>query len=109
VGFDTVANEFEVQRLVTYLQELGVGQIVVIATREGAGDFVSAELVRALRRLGSAVQQPDELRGRAHALIGVVGAAPGTAAEQIAAQDAFLRVSGDFRTLAAAFDWLSIE
>ena len=44
----------------------------------------------------------------AHALIGVQGAAPGTAAEEIQPGDAFVRVAGDFRTLAAALDWAEI-
>ena len=45
----------------------------------------------------------------AHALIGVQGAAPGTAAEEIQPGDAFVRVAGDFRTLAAALDWVELE
>jgi formyltetrahydrofolate synthetase len=82
---------------------------VLIATREGAGDFVSPELVRALGRLGSAVTSPEQLAGRAYALAGVAGAAPGSAAETIAPDDAYLEISGDFRALAAAFDRLSIK
>lgn len=108
-GFDTVANAYEVERLVDYLRRLPEGRLVILATREGAGAFVSDELIAALRRLGSGVTAPDDLTGRAHALVGVVGAAPGTAAEVIDPADAFLRIAGDFRTLSAAFDWLRIE
>lgn len=108
-GFDTVANAYEVERLVNYLNGLPDGQIVLLATREGAGAFVSPELISALRRLGSAVTTPDNLINQAHALVGVTGTQPGAAAETIAAQDAYLEVSGDFRTLAAAFDWLEIK
>ena len=108
-GFDTVANAFEVQSLVDYLNNLSDGHIVLLATREGAGDFVSPDLVTALQRLGSGITNPDQLLGQAHALAGVVGAGQGSAAETIDPADAFLRVAGDYRTLAAALDWLRIE
>ena len=108
-GFDTVANAYEVERLTAYLNQLPPGRIVILATREGAGEFVSPDLVRALQRLGSAVTSPEALAGRAHALVGVVGAEPGAAAEKIDATDVYLEVSGDFRTLAAAFDFLEIK
>ncbi|NOX61351.1 MAG: hypothetical protein GXP42_05320 [Chloroflexi bacterium] len=108
-GFDTVANAYEVERLVRYLNELPQGRIVLLATREGAGDFVSDELVAALQRLGSAISSPAQLKGQAHAFAGVAAAAPGTAAETLDPADAYLAISGDFRTLAAAFDWLTIE
>jgi len=108
-GFDTVANAFEVQSLVDYLNGLPDSRIVLLATREGAGDFVSPDLVTALQRLGSGITNPDHLIGQAHALAGVVGAGQGSAAETIDPADAFLRVAGDYRTLAAALDWLKIE
>ncbi|HIQ12613.1 MAG TPA: hypothetical protein EYH29_07075 [Caldilineales bacterium] len=108
-GFDTVANAYEVERLTAYLDQISEGRIVILATREGAGEFVSPELATALGRLGSAVRSPADLAGRAHALVGVVGAGPGSAAETIDARDAYLEVSGDFRTLAAAFDWMEIQ
>ncbi len=108
-GFDTVANPYEVERLVAYLRSLPPGRLVILATREGAGTFVSAELIAALRGLGSGLTTPAELNGYAHALVGIVGAAPGTAAEVLDPNDAFLRIAGDFRSLAAAFDWLRIE
>ncbi len=53
-------------------------------------------------------QAPADLNGMAHALIGVQGAAPGAAAEEIQPGDAFVRVAGDFRTLAAAVDWVEL-
>ncbi|HHB90098.1 MAG TPA: hypothetical protein ENK60_02185 [Anaerolineae bacterium] len=108
-GFDTVANEYEVQRLVTYLNQLPAGRIVILATREGAGDFVTPDLVAALQRLGSAITSPDQVAGKAHALVGIVAAGPGTAAETLATPDAYLEISGDFRPLAAAFDFFEIK
>ncbi len=107
-GFDTVANSYEVARLVDYLNQLPPGQIVILVTREGAGAFISPDLVQALQRVGSAVTSAQQIAGQAHALVGVVAAGPGTAAEKIAASDAYLDISGDFRTLAAAIDWLAI-
>lgn len=108
-GFDTVANEYEVQRLAEYLQGLPDGRVVILATREGAGEAITPDLIAALRRLGSGVADPAALAGQAHALVGVVKAPPGTAAEVVDPADAFLRIDGDFRTLAAAFDWLRID
>jgi formyltetrahydrofolate synthetase len=55
------------------------------------------------------VTSPEQLAGRAYALAGVAGAAPGFAAETIAPDDAYLEISGDFRALAAALDWLAIQ
>ena len=51
---------------------------------------------------------PADLAGQSHALVGVQGAAPGPAAEEIKPGDAFVRVAGDFRTLAAALDWVEL-
>ncbi len=116
-GFDAVANDYEVERLIAYLNQIAEGRIVILATREGAGDRVSASaplsagpnLIAALQRIGSGVTDPAALANHAHALVGVVGAPPGAAAEVIHPTDAFLRIVGDSRTLAAAFDWLRIE
>ncbi len=108
-GFDTVANAFEVERLVEYLQQIPEGSIVLIATREGVGDFAPPSLIDALAQVGSGVTDPAQLQGQAFALAGIAGTAPGAASEIIDPADAFLRISGDFRTLAAALDWLTIE
>jgi hypothetical protein len=59
-----------------------------------------------MRHLGSRVSSPAELAGQAHALVGIQGAASGSAAEVIAPNDAFLRIWGDFRDLSAAVDWI---
>ncbi|NUQ37272.1 MAG: hypothetical protein HUU23_05640 [Caldilineales bacterium] len=108
-GFDAVANAFEVESLVAYLNKLPAGQIVLIATRENAGPFISPDLMAALNRLGSGLTDPAQLSGQTYALAGVVGAAPGSASETLDPADAFLRIAGDYRSLAAAFDWLKIN
>ncbi len=103
-GFDTAANSYEADALAAYLRGVPAGRIVVLATKGAATDHLTPAAVEAMRALGSAATI-DALRGQAHALVGVQGAGPGAAAEVIA-PDAYLRVAGDFRTLAAAVDWV---
>ncbi len=106
-GFDTQGNPAGVTALADYLTRIREGNIVVAATRGDAGTLDQAA-VDALRGIGSAAANADAPAGMAHAVIGVKGATPGAAAEQIAPGDAYLRVGGDFRTLAAALDWVEI-
>ncbi|MEJ5200206.1 MAG: interleukin-like EMT inducer domain-containing protein, partial [Anaerolineae bacterium] len=105
-GFDTAANPYEADALAAYLSSVPKGRIVVLATKGDAAAHLTPAAVEALRRLGSRISSAADLAGRAHALIGVQGAAPGTAAEEIRPDDAFVRVAGDFRTLSAAVDWV---
>ena len=108
VGFDTAANPYEADALAVYLTGIPKGRIVAVATKGDAGANLTG------RRGGVAQprlprQIPADLQGMADALIGVQGAAPGAAAEEIQPGDAFVRVAGDFRTLAAAVDWAELE
>jgi len=107
-GFDTAANTYEADALAAYLTGISHGRIVVLATKQDATRHLTPAAIAAMRRLGSRVQSPADLAGQAHALIGVQGAAAGAAAEAIGADDVFLRVAGDFRTLAAAVDWVEL-
>jgi Interleukin-like EMT inducer len=109
VGFDTAANRYEADALAAYLTGIPKGRIVAVATKGDAGANLTAAAVEALRNLGSRAQAPADLQGMAHALVGVQGAAPGTAVEEMQPGDAFVRVAGDFRTLAAALDWVELE
>ena len=104
VGFDTAANSYEADAMAAYLTGIPKGRIVAVATKGDAGANLTPAAVEALRGLGSRAQAPTDLQGMAHALVGVQGASPGTAAEEIKPGDAFVRVAGDFRTLAAALD-----
>ena len=108
VGFDTAANSYEADALAAYLTGIPRGRIVAVATKGDAGANLTPAAVQALAGLGSRAQVPADLQGMAHALIGVQGAVPGAAAEEIQPADAFVRVAGDFRTLAAAVDWAEI-
>ena len=108
VGFDTAANPYEADALAAYLAGIPKGRIVAVATKGDAGANLTPVAVEALAGLGSRARTPADLQGMAHALIGVQGAAPGAAAEEIQPSDAFVRVAGDFRTLAAALDWAEV-
>ncbi len=107
-GFDTAANTYESDALASYLASIPAGRIVAVATKGDAAANLTPAAIAALAGLGSRVQSPADLAGSSHALIGVQGAAPGTAAEEIKPGDAFVRVAGDFRTLAAALDWVEV-
>ncbi len=107
-GFDTAANPYEADALAAYLARVPAGRIVVLATKENATDYLTSAAIIALRNVGSRVTDTAELTGMAHVLVGIQGAAPGTAAEVINPGDAYLRVAGDFRTLAAAVDWVEV-
>ncbi len=107
-GFDTWANEFEAEDMAAFIEGLPDGTIVLGAARDDASRFLTDRAVGALASLGSAV----DLRtspGYGHALIGVKGAAPGTAAEASGADGAYLRLTADRRSLAAAVDWIRLE
>jgi hypothetical protein len=103
-GFDTAANEYEADALAAFLRSIPPGRIVALATKGDAPAHLNQEAVDAMRRLGSRAASPAELAGRSHALVGIQGAAPGAAAEVAAPGDAYLRIQGDFRELAAAVE-----
>jgi hypothetical protein len=107
-GFDTTANTYESDALASYLSSIPAGRIVALATKGDATTYLTPAAITALRGLGSRVASPADLANQSHALVGVQGAAPGTAAEEIKTGDAFVRVAGDFRTLAAALDWVEL-
>jgi hypothetical protein len=106
-GFDTAANGFEAEALAQYLNDLPAGRIVALATKGPATDNLTPAALAALQRMGSRAGSLADLRGQTHALVGIKGAAPGSASEAIG-PDAYLKVAGDFRTLAAAVDWVEL-
>lgn len=108
-GFDTAANPYEADALADFLARVPRGRIVVLATKENATANLTPAALQALRNIGSGVTDAAQLAGMAHALVGIQGAASGAAAEVIAPDAAYLRVAGDFRTLAAAVDWAEME
>jgi hypothetical protein len=109
-GFDTYANEHESRNMAAFVQELPPGAIVVVALREGGAHHLTEEAVTALASIGAA----HDLRGttdHAHAIIGVKGASPGTAAEGAGPGNFYLHVgsNSDDRTLAVAVDFVQIQ
>jgi hypothetical protein len=79
-AFDTHLDEGASQALATFLARVPPGRVVAIAVADEAARLLNADAVEALRGIGAA----GDLRGKfrwGHAVIGVQGAAPGTASE----------------------------
>jgi hypothetical protein len=109
-GFDTAANEFESARLADFLAQAPDGAPVLVVSKGDAWRHLTPAAVDGLRRLGADLSL-DGLQGQYFAIVGVKGAAPGTAAMAMDNTEAFLRVSlnRDRRTLAAAVGQVIIE
>jgi len=89
--FDTFATAAASAQLAAWIEAQPAGSIVAGAVRDEASGQLDARAVAALRTLG--VQ--GDLRGRfraAHAFVGVKGAPPGTAAEQVGGPTAAVTV-----------------
>jgi hypothetical protein len=104
-GFDTTpsGSESEAAALARAIAAVPDGQIVVVALQGEGEAHLTDEAVVAFHQIGG---QAD-LRGTSgwsHAIIGVKGAAPGTAMEVAGVGDAWLSVAPDRRTLAIAVD-----
>jgi hypothetical protein len=81
-GFDTFFRPEAAGELAAWVAALPRGTIVAGAARDEASGLLTAEAVSALRQLGAA----GDLRGRfreSHAFVGVKGAAPGSAVEEL--------------------------
>ena len=107
-SFDTHLNEGASADLVAFLNHVPPGRIVAVAVGDEASRLLSEEAVNALRHIGAT----GDLRGRfrwGHAIIGVQGAAPGTAMEAVDWMRPVTLVVGEGATesqLAAAFAWI---
>jgi hypothetical protein len=109
-GFDTTpgGSEAESGALVDFIDSAENGWIVAVALQGEGTAFLTDQAVAALRSIGG---QAD-LRGTSgwsHAIIGVKGAAPGTALEATGPGNGWLRVAPDQRTLSVAFDGIQWE
>jgi hypothetical protein len=109
-AFDTWANEYESQDLADFIAQISDGYIVAIAVKDDGAANLTEQSVRQLQSLGAQV----DLRGTehlSHAIIGVKGAAPGTALEASGETNSYLHVgkNPDERTLAVAVDYVNIE
>lgn len=104
-GFDTTptGSEGEAAALASFITALPEGRIVTVALQGEGAARLTGEAVAAFGQIGG---QAD-LRGTtgwSHALIGVKGAAPGSALEVAGPENAWLRVAPDRRSLAMAVD-----
>jgi hypothetical protein len=104
-GFDTTpgGSEVEAIALAEMIATVGEGQIVVVALQGDGAAYLTEEAASAIRQIGG---QAD-LRGTSgwsHAIVGVKGAAPGTALEVAGPENGWLRVAPDRRILAIAVD-----
>ncbi|MFO7634153.1 MAG: interleukin-like EMT inducer domain-containing protein, partial [Caldilinea sp.] len=108
-GFDTTESEAESERLVDFVNNIPDGAPVLVVTYGDATAYLSNEAVQALDSIGADLTL-DEVRDHHIAMAGVKGAAPGSAAQVLDANDGFLRISlnRDRRPLAAAVDSLQI-
>jgi hypothetical protein len=109
-GFDTFANEFEPQDLVDFVAHIPDGHIVAVAVKGDGATHLTEAAVQALASLGG----QSDLRGTenlSHAMIGVKGAAPGSALEASGEGNSYLHVgqNPDERTLSVALDYVNIE
>jgi hypothetical protein len=109
-GFDTWANEFESQDLADFIAQIPEGHIVAVAVKDDGAANLTEEAVHALHSLGAQIDLRDT-EHLSHAIIGVKGAAAGTALEASGEGNSYLHVgkNPDERTLAVAVDYVNFE
>jgi hypothetical protein len=95
--------------LAAYLAGVPAGQIVVAAMQGDGAALLTGDAVAGLRSIGGSIDPLERIeqtdRGDwSHAIVGVKGAAPGSAAEVAGPGSSWLRVAPDWRTLAIAVD-----
>jgi hypothetical protein len=109
--FDTFAAEIESQRLANLVAAIPPGHLVAVVVRDEASMHLTAEAIAALHAIGA----QGDLQGRfcwSHAIIGVKGAAPGTAAEALSLTRPTEIVVGEGVVeprLVAAIAWIRFE
>lgn len=109
-GFDTSpgGGETEAAALAAFVATVPEGRIVAVAMRGDGAAHLTGEAVNALRAIGGQVDLRSTT-GWSHAIIGIKGAAPGTALEAAGAENGWLRVAPDRRTLSIAVDTITWE
>jgi hypothetical protein len=111
VSFNTFASEAEAERMARFIDEIPNGRIVAVAARDEVSRYLTQGAVDALGTIGA----KQDLRGKwrwSHALIGVKGAAPGSALESAGETIPAQVIAGIGATepnVAAAFDWLRVQ
>jgi hypothetical protein len=104
-GFDTTANEFERESLHKFIANIADGKVVIVALKGPATTFLNLETVEAFKTLGAMTGPTDH--AVSYALIGVKGAAEGSALEQESKTESVdLLFLPDDRPLSTAVDWV---
>ena len=108
-GFDTTASAAESKKLAVFLERVPPGHPVLVVTYGDAPAYLGEDALGALGTIGAALTA-DDVRGAHFAIAGVKNTSPGSAAQVVDANDAFLRISlnRDLRPLAAAVDWVRV-
>jgi hypothetical protein len=109
-GFDTTpgGSEAESAALVDFVNSAEQGWIVAAAIQGEGAAYLTEQAVGALRSIGAQADLRDT-SGWSHAVIGVKGAAPGTALEAAGPGNGWLRAAPDRRTLSVAIDRIQWE
>ncbi|MGD8820182.1 MAG: interleukin-like EMT inducer domain-containing protein [Anaerolineae bacterium] len=104
-GFDTTpgGSDAEATALADFIAAVPQGQIVVVALQADGAARLNETAIGALHSIGGQAD-PRGSSGWSHAVVGVKGAAPGTALEVAGPDTGWLRVAPDRRTLAIALD-----
>jgi hypothetical protein len=102
-GFDTTpgGGDLEAAALADFVAAVPAGQIVAVAMQGDGASRLNADAVAALHTIGGEAD-PRGSSGWSHAIVGVKGAAPGTALEAAGPDQGWLRVAPDRRTLGIA-------
>ena len=106
--FDTFGDPQASARLAAWVAALPPRTVVAGAVRDEASAQLGDEAVRALQTLGVAGDLRDRFR-EAHAFVGAVGAAPGTALEALGARPVSLAVGRDDEGLGLELDAFALE
>ncbi|MGD8627090.1 MAG: interleukin-like EMT inducer domain-containing protein, partial [Anaerolineae bacterium] len=109
-GFDTTpgGSREGAADLAAFVERIPRGQIVVVAMQGDGAALLTEEAVAALQAIGGQAD-PRGSEGWSQAIIGVKGAAPGSALEAAGPENGWLRVAPDWRTLGAAADVVTWE
>ena len=109
-AFDTFKSADESTRLAKFIQAIPNGRIVAVAVRDEASRNLTEEAVNALRSIGATQDLHGKFRW-SHAIIGVKGAAPGTALESangIMPAQLVIGIGATEPNVAAAIEWIKI-
>ncbi|MBI3912924.1 MAG: hypothetical protein HY327_01815 [Chloroflexi bacterium] len=109
-GFNTIDDRVGSRALTAFIENIPAGMIVIVASQGAAAVNLGDRAANAFQLLGG-TGDPRAQASKAYALIGVKGAAAGTALEsfQEGAAFAWIGRNPDDRTLAAAVSAITIE